>query len=221
MILAAFVISSVVVLVALALIAGAQRTLAEKARVSLQNEVAGFLEQAEATDADHASGVFDGMKVDITLGHHEIGYTVELPTAVLRYSELLARFGTDGLRHQLYELSLTLEPAAGTSPKVKDRLVGTVPREPSLPENLVTIANRLSVAQRVRELRAHAPSALLDRLVDAHSAYDVDQILIQLTQHFPDAPETEEAIELAAEREHGHPDRVRSRAQQWLTRSPA
>jgi hypothetical protein len=221
MILAAFLISSAAVLVILALIAGAQNAAREKGRDTLQQEVAGFLDQAAASDADHASGVFDGMKVEIALDHHEIGYTVELPPAVLRYSELLERFGTDELRHELFDLGLSVEPAAGSNPKVKDRLVGSVPREPGLSENLVTIANRLDVARRVRALRNHAPSALLDRLVDAHSSYDIDQILLQLAHHFPDAPETEDAIELAAEREHGHPDRVRARAQQWLAKASA
>lgn len=221
MILAAFLISSAAVLVILALIAGAQNAAREKAKDTLQQEVSGFLEHAEAHDADHASGYFDGMKVEIALGHHEIGYTVELPPAVLRYSELLARYATDSHRHELFELGLTIEPAAGASPKIKDQVVGSVPREPGLSENLVTIANRLEAAQRVRALRNHAPSALLDRLVEAHSAYDVDQILLQLTRFFPDAPETEEAIELAAEREHGHPDRVRARAHQWMVKATA
>lgn len=221
MILAAFLISTAAVLLALAAIAGAQRAAQEKARENLEREVSSFLEGARATDGEHASGTFDGMKVDIALGHHEIDYTIELPPAVLRYSELVERFGDDELKHTLYMLGLTVEPAPGAPGKAKDRLVGSVPREPGLGENLVTIANRLAVAQTVRALRKHAPGELLERLAGAHSAYDIDQILIQLTQHFPDAPETEEAIELAAEREHGHPDRVRARAQQWLTRAQA
>lgn len=230
MILAAFAITTAAVLFALALIAGAQRAARQKARESLQAELAGFLDRAEASDGDHGSGYHDGMKVDVALGHHEITYSVELPPAVLRYSELLERFGTPELARELFELDLAVEPAAGAKPAVsgvagrpathiKDRLVGSVAREPGLAENLVTIANRLGVAERVRELRNHAPGALLDRLVDAHSAYDVDEILLQLARHFPDAPETEEAIEIAAEREHGHPDRVRARAQQWLAKA--
>lgn len=231
MILAAFAISTAAVLFALALIAGAQRAAREKARESLRAEVSGFLERAEASDGEHASGYYDGMKVDIALDHHEIAYSVELPPAVLRYADLLERFGTSELKHELFELDLTVEPAAGAvqgvpsagrpATVVKDRLVGSVAREQGLGENLVTIANRLGVAERVRDLRNHAPGALLDRLVDAHSAYDIDEILLQLTRHFPDAPETEEAIEIAAEREHSNPDRVRNRAQQWLAKAPA
>ncbi|HRE90029.1 MAG TPA: hypothetical protein PK095_12925, partial [Myxococcota bacterium] len=149
----------------------------------------------------------------------------------LRYADLLERFGTPELKRELFELDLTIEPPAGTASGlpsagrpatvVKDRLVGSVAREPGLGENLFTIANRLGVAERVRALRNHAPGALLDRLVDAHSAYVIDEILLQLTRHFPDAPETEDAIEIAAEREHSNPDRVRNRAQQWLAKAPA
>lgn len=231
MILAAFAISTAAVLFALALIAGAQRAAREKARESLRAEVSGFLDKAVASDGEHASGYHDGMKVDIALDHHEITYAVELPPAVLRYADLLERFGAPELKRELFELDLTVEPAAGAftgipsagraATQIEDRLVGSVAREQGLGENLMTIANRLGVAERVRDLRNHAPGALLDRLVDAHSAYDIDEILLQLTRYFPDAPETEEAIEIAAEREHGHPDRVRARAQQWLAKAPA
>lgn len=217
MILAAFLISTAGVLLALAMIQGAQKAAHDKAREALRAELSGFLDGVEASDAEHASGTFDGMKVELELGHYEIRYTVYLTPAVLRYAELVERFAPADLRRRMFELELSVEPAASdTNAKNPDRVIGSVAREPGLPENLVTIANRLPVVSEIRALRAHAPGELLTRLETAHSAYDVDQILLQLAQHFPDAPETEEAVEIAAEREHGHPDRVRERAQQWL-----
>jgi hypothetical protein len=222
MILAAFLISSAVVLVALALMAGAQEAAREKARETLLAEVSGFLEGAAAKDSEHASGTYQGMHIELELGHHDIFYSAVLPPAIIRYSELVARFASDDLKRRMAELAITVEPAANEkSAKLKDRVHGTVPREPGLSENLVTIANRLPIIAEVRALRSHAPGELLERLASAHSAYDVDQILVQLAEHFPNAPETEEAVEIAAEREHGHPDRVRARAQKWLSRATA
>jgi len=222
MILAAFLISSAAILLVLALMAGAQQAAREKARETLLAEVSGFLDGAEAKDDEHASGTYQGMRVELELGHHDIFYSVTLAPAVIRYSELVERFGSEVLKRRMAELSLSVEPGANDkSPKVKDRIIGVVPREPGLSENLVTIANRLPIMSQIRALRSHAPGELLERLASARSAYDVDQILLQLAEHFPNAPETEEAVEIAAEREHGHPDRVRARAQTWLNRATA
>jgi hypothetical protein len=117
------------------------------------------------------------------------------------------------LKRRLKELGLSLDE--------HDRVSGAIPREPGLGENLVSVANRLPAIAAVRSLRKHAPSELLAEIERVHSSAEIDQILLQLAEHFPNAPEMEDAIELAAEREHAHPDRVRERAQRWLSRAGA
>lgn len=211
MVLAALLISSAAILVALALIAGAQNAARERGRNMLQSELATFLDDANATDAEHGMGTYEGMPVSIALGHHEVTFEVQLPTAIVPYHELLERHGSHGLQARIQELSLTLD--------AKDVVSGGVPREPGLGENLVSIYNRFPVVSALRGLRRHAPGELLTRLDRAHSSADIDQILLQLTKHFPDAPETQDAIDLAAERKHGHPERVRERANRWMARA--
>lgn len=213
MVLAAFLISTAGVIVALALIQGAQHAKREHARESLEQELATFLDGASAADAEHGHGSYQGLRVDVTLGHYEVRFTVQLEPAIIPYQGLVERHAPEVLKTRLEELGLTLD--------AEDHVHGAIPREPGLGENLVSVANRLPAVAAVRDLRVHAPAELLDRIDAVHSSAEVDEILLQLTQCFPDAPETEEAIELAAEREHGHPDRVRERAQRWLMRSQA
>lgn len=210
MVLAAFLISTAGVLFALALIQGAQRAAREKARANLEGELASFLDGATARDAEHGSGTYEGLPIEIALGHHEITFDVQLDPAIIPYRELLERHGRGDLARRLVELGLTVD--------ANDRVRGSVPREPGLGENLVTIANRLPVVAQVRALRRFAPGELLTRIDRTHSAAEIDRILIDLGRHFPNAPETQDAIELAAEREHGHPDRVRQRAERWVAR---
>lgn len=211
MVLAAFLISTAGILLALGLIQGAQKAKQEQARESLQGELATFLEGAKATDADHGSGSYDGLPVVVTLGHHEVGFAVQLESAIIPYRELVERHAPAALKMRLAELSLTID--------AKDRVSGALPREPGLAENLVSVANRLPTVAAVSALRRHAPGELLGRIDRAHSSADVDQILLQLTKHFPDAAETQDAIDLAADREHGHPERVRERAERWRARA--
>jgi hypothetical protein len=211
MVLAAFLISSAAVLVALALFQGAQNAAQAKARDQLLEEASVFLANVEAPDADHAKGSFEGLPVELTLHHHEIDFAVTLPHSVLPFTELVETFASPALKAQVKALGLSVD--------AKDRVIGGVPREPGLGENLISIANRLPVAVEIAALRAHAPRVLVDRIATARAAYDVDQVLVSLTRHFPDAPETAEAIEVAAEREHAHPDRIRERAERWLARA--
>jgi hypothetical protein len=152
------------------------------------------------------------MPVKLDIEEDAIHFEVTLTPAVVSYKDLLAAHGGD-LAHELTVLAMDVS-ADGV-------LRGAVPRETGLPENLVTVENRLPLAERVRELRRFAPAELNTRIDRARSTRDIDAILIELAQHFPDSPEMEEAIERAAEREHAHPDRVRERAQGWLTRRPA
>jgi hypothetical protein len=213
MVLAAFLISSAAVLVALALIQGAQNSAKAKAREALEAEISTFIDDVKASDDEHATGRFEGLPVTFAIGHYQIDYTVQLPHSVLPFSELAERFASPALKRKMKELEMTID--------AKDRIVGSVAREPGLGENLVTIGNRLPVALELVALRVHAPGVLLSRLESARSAYDIDQILVALTTHFPEAPETEEAIEVAASREHAHPDRIRERANRWLKRVEA
>ncbi len=211
MVLAALLISSAAVLVALALIAGAQNAAQERGRQSLEAMLATFLDDANASDAEHGTGTFEGLPVAIVLGHHEVTFTVQLPTAIVPYRELLERHGSSVLQARIAELALTVDG--------KDVVSGGVPREPGLEENLNAIYSRFPVISALRALRRHAPGELLTGLDRAHSSAEIDQILLNLTKHFPDAPETQDAIDLAAEREHGHPERVRERANRWLARA--
>lgn len=208
MVVAAFFVSLAGVLFLLAAYQGAQKAGVEKARLKLEGELGGFLDGAVAGDPEHGAGTFDGMATKITVGHFELTFEAKLPTAVIPYMELLERFGSADLKGRLYASGLEL--AAG------DVVRGSVPREEGLGENLIAVANRLPLVAEVRELRARAPSALVARLDRAQAAREIDEILLALTEHFPTAPETAHAIEIAAHREHGNPERVRARAERWL-----
>lgn len=211
MVLVAFLISTAGVLFALALIQGARHAAREKARETLEKELAAFLDGASARDAEHGSGTYEGLPVQIALGHYEVTFEVQLDPAIIPYRELLERHGKGELARRLAELGLTID--------ANDRVHGAVPRESGLGENLVAVANRLPIAAEVRALRRFAPGELLTRIDRTHSAAEIDRILIDLGRYFPNAPETQDAIELAAEREHGHPERVRARAERWVTRT--
>lgn len=208
MVFAAFAISTVGILLALGMIQGAQRAARDRARTDLEAELATFLDAPSASDADHGAGTYQGMPVTIELGHYAVTFSVELPPAIVPYRELLARHGRAALQGRLHEL--------GVSVGGDDVASGSIPREPGLAENLVSIANRMPAIVALRDLRRFAPGELLTRIERAHSSAEIDQVLMDLTKHFPDAPETQDAIDLAAEREHGHPERVRERAQRWL-----
>ena len=207
MVIAAFFISTAVILLALGAVQGAQRQAREKEREAFEAELQTFLTDAKATDHEHGHGLWNGLPVEVTLGHFSVDFSVQLDSAVLPYADLVARFASPELKRTLTSLGVTVD--------AKDHVTGSVPREPGLGENLTSVMLRLGVVDAIRALRSHAPGELLGRIDRAHSSYEVDQILIALTQHFPDAPETQDAIELAAEREHGSPDRVRRRAEQW------
>lgn len=210
MILAAFLISTAGVLLALGLIQGAQNAAREKARETLEKELSGFLTAPTARDAEHGSGTYEGLPVEVALGHHEVTFEVQLDPAIIPYRELLERHGSEALKVRLDELGLTVDD--------QDRVVGALPREAGLGENLVSVGSRLPTVAAVRALRRFAPGELLVRIDRSHSSAEIDRILIDLGRYFPNAPETQDAIDLAAEREHGHPERVRARAERWMAR---
>lgn len=212
MVIAAFFIASAFVILALGALQAQRKAAEERERRALETELASFLHGLKVPDAEHAEGVWQGMPLKVGIGHYAVTFEVKLTPAVIPYKELLARHAPE-LAGRLAEVGLTLDD--------HDVVRGELPRESALPETLVSLENRLPLVAAVRDLRRFAPGALVERLERARSSYDIDSILIELTQHFPDAPEVEVAIELAAERDHQHPDRVRERAERWLGRSGA
>jgi len=212
MIIAAFFISTAVVILLLGALQAGRNAKREQERKLLADELRSFLGDAHVPDPEHASGTWRDMKVEITIGHYSIDYVVTLVPAVIPYRDLMAKHAPQ-LEAELARDELRLD--------AKDQIHGSVPRETGLAENLVTVETRLALAQEVRLLRRFAPALLLERVERARSSVEVDATLIELAKHFPDAPEMELAIERAAEREHEHPDRVRERAQRWLGRGLA
>jgi hypothetical protein len=215
MVIAAFIIASLAIIVALGAFQGAQKAQQEKTRQQIAEAVSSFLADSVAPDAEHAEGRLGEAHVKLSLGHYEITFEVKLPPAMVPYPALVDRFANRALRERLAEFQL--EVAAG------DIVRGAVPREPSLGETLVTISKRLELIDSILGLRRHAPSVLLESMKTAHDTRQIDEVLLALSYTYPTAPETEEAIEWAAHLEHSHPERIRERAAQWLSagRQPA
>lgn len=211
MVIASFFISTAIVLLALGAIQAGRRAAHERERRELEAEVETFLTDAKVPDPEHAEGTWRGMPVRITIGHYVLSFDVTLQPAVIPYKDLMAKHAPE-LAARLAGYGLRLEG---------DKVHGEVPRETMLAENLVSLENRLPHVEDVRALRRHAPAMLVERIERARSSADIDSILIELANHFPDAPEVEQAIERAAERDHQHPDRVRERAERWLKRAAA
>ncbi len=208
MVLPAFFVSLAGVLLLWVAFQGAKKAGMERARQRFERELRAFLEGASAASAERGVGTYAGMATTITVGHYELGFELRLPTAVVPYRELLERFGSADLKGRLY--------AAGVEVGADDRVRGVIPREEGLAENLEAIANRLPLAGEIWALRARAPGALVARLERVQAAREIDEILLALTEHFPHAPETQQAITVATHREHGNPERVRERAERWL-----
>lgn len=208
MVVPAFFVTLAGVLLLLVVFQGAKKAGMERARRRLEHELQAFLRDASAASAERGTGTYEGMATAIAVRHHDIGFELCLPTAVVPYRELLERFGSADLKGRLY--------AAGVEVGSDDRVRGVVPREEGLGENLGAIANRLPLAGEIWALRARAPGALVARLERVQAAREIDEILLALTAHFPGAPETQQAIDVAAHREHGGGERVRERAERWL-----
>lgn len=215
MVIAALIIASLAVIVALGLFQGAQKAQREQTRQAIEREVQGFLTDVVVPDDTEARGTFQGASVRLSLGHYTISYEAQLPHVGVSWAELVERFAPPALRHKLEDLGLALTAT--------DSVSGAVPREPGLGETLVTIGVRLESLRGVMALSSHAPKVLLERLKAAHGSKEVDELLLALSYIFPKAPETEEAIKWAAHREHTDAARIRERAAQWLSanRQPA
>jgi len=215
MVIAAFIIASLVVIIALGAVQWTQKAQDELARVALERAVDTFLTDVNVPDRHYAEGRYDDLTVRIDAGHHEISFEVQLVPALVPYATLVSRFAQPQLVSQLAELHLKVTAA--------DTMRGSVPREPGLSETLVTIEKRLDVVHAIAALRKHAPAILLGQLKRAHDSREVDEMLLALAHAFPTAPETEDAIAHAAHLEHTDPARIRDRAAQWLSagRRPA
>jgi hypothetical protein len=207
MVVPAFFVTLAGVLLLWVAFQGAKKAGMERARQRFEREIQGFLAGASAASPERGIGTYEGMATTITVGHHELGFELRLPTAVVPYRELLERFGSADLKGRLY--------AAGVEVGADGRVRAVVPREEGLAENLGAVANRLPLAGEIRGLRARAPAARVARLERVQAAREIDEILLALTEHFPHAPETQQAIAVAAHREHGSPARVRERAERW------
>jgi hypothetical protein len=215
MVIAAFIIASLAIIVALGAFQGAQKAQAEKLRGQIADTVSTFLTDVKVPDATRAEGRFGEAEVRIDLGHHAIAFEASLPLAMVPYTVLVDRFANRALRQRLETFQLEVD--------AKGHVRGAVQREPADSETLVTIGKRLEVVSDVMDLRRHAPVVLLEQLKTAHDSRQIDEVLLALAYTYPKAPETEEAIEHAAHLEHSNPDRIRERAAQWLAagRQPA
>jgi hypothetical protein len=207
MVIAAFVIASAVVILALGAFQGAARAQQEQTRLAVEQTLGLFLSDLEVPDHAHARGRFGDVGVEVAIGHHAVTLKATLPNVMVRFADLVERFAPPSLRAELHALQLELSP--------RDVVTGALPLEPVVTDTLVTLERRLALIGAVADLRAHAPAVLLERLKTAHGSRDVDELLLALTYAFPHAQETEQAIAHAAELEHAHPDRVRERAESW------
>ncbi len=208
MVVSSFIIATAAALLMLLVLVGFNRATYLRGRIKMARELACFLDDADVPDLNHGSGTWRGMPVRIALNHFSIDYQVDLPYAVVPYRELLERHGGQDLAQRLRALELRVDE--------HDRLVGSAPRENGLAESLISIEKRIALAAEVRALRAHAPRQLELALERAHSTAEVDELLMAMTTHYPDAVETAQAIETAVLREPQFPDRIRERVAGWL-----
>ncbi len=207
MVIAAFVIASAVIILALGAFQGAARAQEEQTRLAVERTLGLFMTEVEASDHAHARGRFGDAAVEVAIGHHAVTFKATLPNVMVRYADLVERFAPASLRAELHALQLVVGP--------RDVVTGALALEPVATDTLVTLERRLTLVKAVSDLRVHAPAVLLERLKTAHGSRDVDELLLALTYAFPQASETEQAITHAAELEHAHPDRVRERAESW------
>ena len=210
MVIQSFIVASVGTLVVLLVILRANRATYVRGRDAMARELSHFLDDARGTDPDKAAGTWRGLPVRVALNTYSIDYEVDLPHAVLPYRVLVERFG-GSLAERMRALEMRVEG---------DRLVGSTARENGLAEGLITVEKRIGMAQELRALRQHVPRELVRAIDNAHSSQEVDALLVQLATHFPDHPETSEAVEHAVSRDHRYPDHLRGRMKDWLVRPP-
>lgn len=208
MVIISFIVATGAALLMLLVLVGFNRATYVRGRIKMARELGCFLDDADVPDLNHGTGTWRGMPVRIALNHFSVDYEVELPYAVVPYRELVQRHASADLVQRLSALELRVDD--------QDLLVGSAPRENGLAENLITIEKRIALAAEVRALRAHAPRLLEQALERAHSSAEVDELLLALTTHYPDAVETAQAIETAVQRDPQFPDRIRERAAGWL-----
>jgi len=212
MVLSSFFWATAGVLLVLVALLGFNRATYNRGRIKMARELGTFLDDADVPDLNHATGRWHGMPVRIELNQFSIDFWVELPPAVIRYRSLIARHGGPELADRMRALGLGVDD--------QDHLIGSTARENGLAESLITVEQRIAVADEIWALRRHAPSELVSMIDEAHSAREVDDILVSLSTHYPDSPQLAEAIELAVLRDPQHPERVRARAATWRLSAP-
>ncbi|TNF35192.1 MAG: hypothetical protein EP329_06470 [Deltaproteobacteria bacterium] len=206
MITAALLVGLAACLVVVSLLLSARGALRARAAKRLARDLSTFLSDVRVTDAEHAHATFDGMPLRVTVGHGEVTAEVELPDAVLPYTEVVERYASDALEEELARAGAAVDPHG----RVQLRLV----REAELSDTLHTLAKRLAVVRDVRDLRRFVPAELLVRVPRLRTAAEVDAILDAMARVFPEAPETRAAYAAAVARYHDA--RLAARAKRLL-----
>jgi len=152
-----------------------------------------FTDVALAPDARHARARFGPLQVALTLGPDVLMGAVALQDSVLAWSEIVERFGSDALHHELARVGATWE-AAGT-------LRVAVPWQASRGDTAAALAERLAVAFEVEALRRHVPAEIAARIPRLRSAHEVDALVDALRRCFPDLPAEHAAFAAVRARE--------------------
>jgi len=207
MVIISFAVACVGVLFALIALGVLNQATNRRSRAAMLDELSLFLDDVEIPKADVFTGNWRGMPVRIELHLYAIHYEITLPFAVIPQPTIFARYASRELVTRMKRLELRVE---------HDRVIGRVPRENGLAESLVTVEQRIPIAQEVRALRRHVPAELVDAIAAAPSTLEVDRLLGELATWFPESPEMAEAIELASQRDPQWAERVRGRALTWI-----
>ncbi|MFT7580503.1 MAG: hypothetical protein ACI9MR_002174 [Myxococcota bacterium] len=207
MVIPALIISSAVVILFLGALAAGKQQMNEMGRQKLERFLGDHLEAAKATSPSLGTGKYDGMDVSVDVQHHYVEYTVQLEDVGVPYAELLTKYGSPELQAKLEGVGLSIDK--------NDRLVGRIPDEPDLGDKVAAVGGRVLLASEAQGLRSFAPKEMLSRIPNARTAFEVDGVLKAMTDHFPEAPETREAYELAVAR-YGD-KRLMERAAPFLT----
>lgn len=192
MITAVFLVGVAACLLVVSLLLGVRGALRARAAKRLGRDLSAFLREVEVSDHEHAQGTFDGLPVCVTIGHGTIAAEVELPDAAMPYDEIVERYASDELEHELARADAEVD----TRDRVSLRLI----READLSDTLGTLAKRLAVVRDVRDLRRFVPAELLTRVPRLRTAAEVDAVLAAMARVFPDAIETREAFAAAVAR---------------------
>ncbi len=208
MVIAAFLIATLVCIAFLGVIYGGRDFFQEQSRKRMVRgmERAG-IEGVKADDFEAATGTYGDIHIDVKRKHWTIDFEATLPPAIIGYDELVDRFASDELQESLAGMGLRLGKG--------DTIVGSFAQEAADEESFVAVGARAAMCSRVRDLRQYVPAELLERIPKLHGARELDELLRDLETHFPDAgDEVREAYRLALKRDQS--PRLVERAKRWL-----